>query len=189
MRAILATLILISGLVEFVRGDDNIYGPSGVNLGPNGDPRQLFLEIEQQRRRQEQQDQRQRRQLQEAISDYESGPGLILRQQYNGHYFVDAAINNVPLVFAIDTGASLVTLPERVASSAGIKCEAVTFMETVNGRAKACTCVIAMLKLGDFSMTDVKCVIAPNLSQALLGNNVLSRFKIRQHNGEMRITK
>ena len=185
MRALLATLILFSTLLGFVRSDDNIYGPGNVNLGPSGDPEQQFQEIERQRQQLEQR----QRQQQEAIDEYASGSGLTLSQQYNGHYFVDGAINEIPLVFAIDTGASFVTLPQRVASEAGIKCENEAVMETANGKAKGCTGIIAKLKFGDFSITDVHCMIAPNLNHALLGNNVLERFKILQRNGEMRITK
>lgn len=178
MKDLLVILVLFSTTAGFVRSDDNIYGPSGANLGPNGNPELLYQEIEQQRRRQ-----------QEATDEYRSGYGLTLRQQYNGHYFVDGAINDIPLVFTVDTGASFVTLAEQVASKAGIKCENEATIETANGMVKACVGTIAKLKVGHFSITNVQCVIAPNLNHALLGNNALERFKILQHNGEMRITK
>ncbi|MGR8981440.1 MAG: retropepsin-like aspartic protease family protein [Gammaproteobacteria bacterium] len=189
MKALLAAVILFGSWAGWVCSDDNIYGPGGAVLGPDGDPEQIFREIERQRRQQEQIEQQKRRQQQEAVAEYKSGFGLILRPQYNGHYFVDGAINDIPLVFTIDTGASFVTLPEQVASKAGIKCERQAVMDTANGKAKACTGMIANLKLGHYSITDVQCLIAPTLNQALLGNNVLRMFKILQHNGELRITK
>jgi len=185
VRYLLITLILLGALVESVRGDDNIYGPDGINLGPNGNPEQQFQKIEQQRNQIEQQ----KRQQQQAVDEYAFGSGMTLRQQYNGHYFVNGAVNDIPLAFAIDTGASFVTLPKQVASQAGIKCENEAVMETANGKAHACTGIISKLRFGDFSIKDVRCVIAPNLNHALMGNNVLERFKIVQHNGKMRITK
>jgi aspartyl protease family protein len=187
MKNLLAILVLFSIAVEFVRGDSNIYGPDGVNLGPNPDPELVFPEIEQQRQKR-QLEQRQRQQK-KAIDHYNSGLSLTLSQKESGHYFVDGAINDIPIVFAIDTGASFVTLPGHAASKAGIQCENDAVMETANGKAKGCAGIIAKLKFGDFMITDVRCLIAPNLNQALLGNNVLKEFKIIQNTGEMRITK
>jgi clan AA aspartic protease (TIGR02281 family) len=188
MKTLLALLILFGTVVGIVIGDENIYGPGDVNLGPNGDPEQHLQEIEQQRQQQEQFEQ-QLRQHQEAINEYESGSSLTLHQQKNGHYVVDGAINDIPLVFVIDTGASFVTLSELVASKAGIECENNGIMETANGSSDVCMATIARLKFGDFSITDVKCVIAPNVNYVLLGSNVLEMFKIHQQNREMRITK
>jgi len=189
MKDLLVILVLLSATVGFVRSDDNIYGPGGVNLGPNGNPDLLYQEIEQQRLLQEQLERRQRQQQQEAIDEYKSGYGLTLRQQNNGHFFVDSAINDIPLVFAIDTGATFVTIAKQVALEAGIECGKEAAIETANGIAKACMGIIAKLKVGHFTITNVQCVIAPNLNHALLGNNALEGFKILQHNGEMRITK
>lgn len=113
---------------------------------------------------------------------------LTLKQQNNGHYFVDGAINGKPLVFVIDTGASVVTLPGADAARAGIACENPSLMETANGIAEACTAVISELKFGHFVIKDAKSMIVQNLSQPLLGMNILQHFKMAQSHGEMRIS-
>ena len=191
MKVFLAILILFSCLSGYVSGDDNIYGPGNVNLGPDGDPGRLMQELERQRRQEEllMQRQSQLRRDQAVLDNVDSAYGLTLRPQYNGHYFVTGAINDTPLVFTIDTGASYVTLPEEIASQAGISCENEAIMETANGNVKACTGIIEKLEFGDFSITNVRCIIAPVLNYALLGNNVLKQFKILQHDGELRIFK
>lgn len=122
-------------------------------------------------------------------SEKKSAPvPLALKQHESGHYFVDGAINGKPLVFVIDTGASVVSLPSSTASAAGIACEKTALMETANGRTEACTAVIPELKFGHFVIKDAQSMIVPNLSQPLLGMNILQHFKIAQDNGEMRIS-
>jgi len=113
---------------------------------------------------------------------------LILKQQGNGHYFVDGVINGKPLNFVVDTGASLVSLPRSLAYAANMSCKDQVTMQTANGASTVCTAVIARLKVGHFLLKDVNAMIVPNLSQPLLGMNVLQQFRIEQDNGEMRLS-
>ena len=113
---------------------------------------------------------------------------LILRQQGNGHYFVEGVVNGKPLNFVVDTGASVVSLPRALAYAANMSCKEQVRMQTANGASSVCTAVIARLKVGPFLLKDVNAMIVPNLSQPLLGMNVLQQFRIEQDNGEMRIT-
>jgi hypothetical protein len=46
MNSLLLILALFISMVGFVSGDPNIYGPGGVNLGPNGDPEQQFRKLQ-----------------------------------------------------------------------------------------------------------------------------------------------
>ena len=114
---------------------------------------------------------------------------LVIRQSRSGHYFLDGSINKQALTFVIDTGASAVSLPRAAAFSAQIYCKDQTTLQTANGSTSVCTTIIPRLKFGPFLMKDVPAVIVPNLSQALLGMNVLQQFRIEQDNGEMRISK
>ena len=114
---------------------------------------------------------------------------LIIKQHPSGHYFLDGSINGRGLTFVVDTGASSIALPRRVAMSAQIYCRDNILMLTANGSTSACTAVISRLKLGPFLMKDVPATIVPNLDQPLLGMSVLQQFRIEQDNGEMRISK
>ncbi len=117
-----------------------------------------------------------------------SAKPLALKQHGSGHYFVEGAINGKALVFVVDTGASVVSLPDSDASAAGIVCKNTALMDTANGVTEACTAVIPELRFGHFVVKDADSMIVPNLSQPLLGMNILRQFKIAQDNGEMRIS-
>lgn len=110
-------------------------------------------------------------------------------QAANGHFFVNGTINDQSLNFMIDTGASMVALPGSVANAANLHCEQFGRMNTANGLATACKVVISKLTFGKFILHNVDAVVIPNLSQPLLGMNVLSRFNVEQHNGQMSLTR
>lgn len=118
-----------------------------------------------------------------------SKTAFYIDQSANGHYFVAGAINDQPLNFLIDTGASMVAIPTSLANSANLRCEQFGQMQTANGTTPACKVVIAKLKFGKFILRNVEAVVTPNLSQPLLGMNALSRFNVDQHNGQMSLTR
>ncbi|EIC31077.1 TIGR02281 family clan AA aspartic protease [Methylomicrobium album] len=118
----------------------------------------------------------------------EASAPLLLPQHGSGHYYVEGAINGKPLVFMIDTGASVVSLPSHEASAAGLVCKAKAVTDTANGRAEACMAVIPELRFGHFLVKDAEGMIVPNLRQPLLGMNILRNFKMAQDQGEMRIS-
>jgi clan AA aspartic protease (TIGR02281 family) len=113
---------------------------------------------------------------------------LIIPQRNSGHYFVNGSVNGKALTFVVDTGASSVVLPRPVAMMAGVYCKDKVLMQTVGGTASGCAGVVAQLKFGPFLMRDVPVMIAPDLTQPLLGMNVLQRFRIEQEAGEMRLS-
>ncbi len=115
-------------------------------------------------------------------------PVLKLKQNGSGHYDIDASINEKPLNFVVDTGATVVSLPESVAHSALIYCDDKVDMNTANGLTSACSTKIKKLKFGPFIVSNVEAVIMPNLAQPLLGMNVLQLFKVAQEKGEMHIS-
>lgn len=114
---------------------------------------------------------------------------LVIGRGRGGHYFIDGAVNDSYLNFVIDTGATIVALPQAVAARAGVKCKKLTRMNTGNGIAQGCTAIINKLKFGHFTLHYVNAVVIPNLSQPLLGMNVLKQFRVEQDNGEMRLSK
>ena len=104
-----------------------------------------------------------------------------------GHYYLDSEVNGNALIFVVDTGASMVSLPTAVAQVANIKCQNQVVMQTANGATRACSATINKLKIGPFLVKEVAAVIVPNLSQPLLGMNILQQFNIEQDGSRMRI--
>jgi clan AA aspartic protease (TIGR02281 family) len=123
-----------------------------------------------------------------ALEPEKKNKEFIIKQNPNGYYFLDGAINGKTLTFVIDTGASFVSLPRSVAQGARISCKDKVDMQTANGSIKGCTTTIKKLNFGPFVIKDAMAVIAPNLSQPLLGMNVLQQLKMAQEKGEMRLS-
>lgn len=119
----------------------------------------------------------------------DANAAFYIDQSANGHYFVDGTVNEKPLNFVVDTGASVISLPGGIANAANLHCEQLVRMNTANGTAAACKVVINKLTFGKFILRNVEAVIVPNLSQPLLGMNVLSRFNVEQRNGQMILTR
>lgn len=118
----------------------------------------------------------------------QSAGGALVIKQSGGHYFVEGSINDKPLTFLVDTGASTVALPREVAMSAQIYCKEKILVQTGNGTTSACTTIIPRLKFGPYLIRNASAHISPNLGQPLLGMSVLQQFKIEQDKGEMRIS-
>lgn len=114
---------------------------------------------------------------------------LVLGQGPGGHYFIDGAVNDSYLNFVIDTGATTVCLPLAIAANSGLKCKNRVNMKTGNGTTQGCMVTIEKLKFGHFTLRYVDAVVMPNLSQPLLGMNVLKQFRVEQDNGQMRLSR
>lgn len=114
---------------------------------------------------------------------------LVIKQNNNGQYVSAGAVNEHAVMFLVDTGASRVSLPTSVALAAELVCQEQGTIETANGSAQACSVTIPTFKFGSFVLHDVSALITPNLSQPLLGMNVLQQFKIAQELGEMHISE
>lgn len=122
----------------------------------------------------------------EVIGDGE----LQLLQSQDGHYFSSGSVNGVPLVFMIDTGATIVSISTEIAARAGIKKCAPVNVSTANGIVNACVAKVAEVTFGNYQIVDVDVTVLPNMpGDALLGMNVLRNFRIEQMGEIMRISK
>ncbi|OIR14620.1 aspartyl protease [mine drainage metagenome] len=110
----------------------------------------------------------------------------------NAHhsFTTQGSINDLPVTFVVDTGASVTTISERAAIRAGIKsCTGAGLVATGNGVVRTCSVTIPRLSFGTFHLNDVTVNILPSLSvDALLGMNVLRRMKINQQEDVMFIS-
>jgi clan AA aspartic protease (TIGR02281 family) len=124
------------------------------------------------------------------VNSKQTSPAVLrLEQGASGHFVTNATVNDQALVLVVDTGASVVSLPESIAHNADIYCTDLKVgMDTANGLVEACAAKIKKLQFGPFTIENVPTVIVPHLSQPLLGMNVLQLFKIEQGQGEMLIS-
>jgi clan AA aspartic protease (TIGR02281 family) len=112
----------------------------------------------------------------------------VIKQGAGGHYFLNGEINSHFVTFVVDTGATMVALPRSVATSASLFCNDKVVMDSANGTSGGCTTTITELKIDKRVLKNVTAVIMPNLSQPLLGMNVLGGLNIEQKEGEMKIS-
>jgi aspartyl protease family protein len=108
----------------------------------------------------------------------------------DGHYWVRAKVNGVPAAFMIDTGASLTTLNQDTAASAGLEPRRggiPIMMQTANGSVAAQIATVDTLRFGGVEASGLDVAIAPNLGRTnVIGMNLLSRLgSWRVENGVM----
>lgn len=103
-------------------------------------------------------------------------------------YHIKGSIENLPVDFVIDTGATSVAIPTKLAEWAGIGCMKRIRMSTANGTATACTSMIKNLHIGEIVLHDVEAVIAENLSEVLLGQSALRSLKVEQQGGALKLS-
>lgn len=96
----------------------------------------------------------------------------------NGHFMVTADVNNSPVYFLIDTGATEVSLTLSDAKRAGIDTSILAFNQatsTANGINYAAPIIISSIKIGNIELSNIKGnVIKDGLDTSLLGMSFLN---------------
>jgi aspartyl protease family protein len=118
---------------------------------------------------------------------------VIVPADGRGHFVTDGQVNGLPIRFAVDTGATFVTLAARDASRLGLDYRKgrQALMETANGDVSAYHVKLDTVRVGDVAVHNVDAVITEgnNLPVALLGMSFLSRMTIRHEGAIMTLTK
>jgi aspartyl protease family protein len=113
-----------------------------------------------------------------------SGTKLVLTRSADSHFYIDGSVHGVSIRFLIDTGASMVALPEEIAKAAKLIEEKAVMLKTASGTTHGYQTTIDQLTLANFSFNTVQAEIVSG-SQALLGMNILSQFIITQESDQM----
>lgn len=115
-------------------------------------------------------------------------PEVLLQQNRAGHYVATGAIDDVPVVFLVDTGATDVAVSQKVAERIGLEKGFRVTVNTANGTAYGWNTVLNKVTLGNIEMTAVPATIMPGLGQeALLGMSFLKRLTLIQRGEELLI--
>ena len=107
---------------------------------------------------------------------------VVLEQNRMGHYVAQGKVNGQPVTFLLDTGATLVAVPEALAQELGLRKGRQGMSQTANGRVITYRTEIDRLELGDIQMTDVAASITPGMDGniILLGMSALKEFELTQ---------
>ena len=110
-----------------------------------------------------------------------------------GHFVADGQVNGMPIRFAVDTGATFITLAAREASRLGLDYRngQKAVMETANGDVLAYRVKLDTVCVGDVTVNNVDAVVTEGngLPVALLGMSFLNRVDIKREGAIMTLTK
>ncbi len=114
---------------------------------------------------------------------------VILQRNHQGHYVVSGAINDHPVTFLLDTGATVVSIPEHVATRLGLKRGAESYTQTANGTIKTYATRLDSISIGDIRMNRVAAHINPYFEgeEILLGMSFLKNLELIQRDNTLTI--
>lgn len=117
----------------------------------------------------------------------DGGVEVILQSNPQGHYLATGHINGEEVTFLLDTGATFVAVPARLAERLGLRRGQPSMVMTANGPAQSFATRIDELRLGDITLQAVEAGIVPGMTgdQILLGMSALRRLDFSQRGGEL----
>ena len=108
------------------------------------------------------------------------GDTLRIRQSADGHFWVDAKVNALPVRFLIDSGATTTAMTLRTAQNARIdisKSPIPVILTTANGSVEAQRGTIQSLQIGPMVAQDLPVVVAEEFGDSnVIGMNFLSKL-------------
>lgn len=109
------------------------------------------------------------------------GDTLRIRQSVDGHFWANATVNQMPVRFLIDSGATTTAMTLRTAQNAGIEISDSPFpiiLSTANGSVEAQRGKIQSLQIGSMVAKDLPVVVAEEFGDSnVIGMNFLSQLK------------
>ena len=113
---------------------------------------------------------------------------LVIPRARDGHFYAAGLVNGRPVNFMVDTGASLVTVSEQFAQSAGLAGGTPTSFRTANGDLPGRIVSGVPVALGPLGVSSVRIgvgLVGANAGDALLGQSFLSRFDLLMSGEQM----
>ncbi|MBM3469079.1 MAG: TIGR02281 family clan AA aspartic protease [Alphaproteobacteria bacterium] len=99
----------------------------------------------------------------------------------SGHFHIEALVNNIPIHFMVDTGASKVSLTIADAKRLGIDVDKLAYtvpIQTANGISFGAPVPLSEFKVGPIVIKDCSAFVCQNLSElSLLGMSFLEQLK------------
>lgn len=120
-----------------------------------------------------------------------SSRSVQLKRNVHGHYLTTGQINQHPVQFMLDTGATNVAIPLGVAKELGLKQGYAHKVVTANGITTAYQTELKHLKIGTIVLNDVKASITVGMGgeQILLGMSALKQLDFNQSGKTLTLTQ
>lgn len=126
------------------------------------------------------------RQMQPKVATASDATVIDIPRSRDGHYYVAGSINQSPLTFMVDTGASTVAVSTAVARKIGLPRGRPVSIGTAGGTSPGEEVSGQTVTLGGITIRDIRIVVLPGMpGEALLGQNVLRHLDVMQSSDRM----
>ena len=107
---------------------------------------------------------------------------VTLQRNRQGHYIADGTINDIPVTFLVDTGATDVAIPATIADQANLMRGDARVAATANGSINVYSTKLNSLTLGNIFLQDISASITPSMfsNTILLGMSALKEIDFSQ---------
>jgi aspartyl protease family protein len=124
----------------------------------------------------------------DVVTDEHGVQQVVLERNAKGHYVAGGFINDMPVTFLLDTGATHVAVPEALADRLRLEKLAGGISQTANGAVAVWRTRLDNVRLGALSLRDVPASILPSMSAddpVLLGMSFLKQVDFSQSDGRL----
>jgi aspartyl protease family protein len=114
---------------------------------------------------------------------------VTLKRNRQGHYVASGLVNEQPVVFLLDTGATVISIPENIAERIGLEKGPTVQVGTANGSIKVYSTILDSVQLGHIILKNVRGHINPymNGETALLGMSFLKHLELQQSGDTLKL--
>ena len=113
---------------------------------------------------------------------------VVLNADRRGHFIASGSINDREVTFLVDTGATLVSVPEALADRLGLERQAPIRLETAAGTVQGWRTELEEVRLGRIVQRQVRAAINPGRHDTvLLGMSFLRDLEMTQRDGQLRL--
>jgi aspartyl protease family protein len=112
-----------------------------------------------------------------------------LQRNRYGHYVASGTINNHPVTFMLDTGATDISIPEKIAQRLGLKAGIKFYVDTANGEIDVYATRLDRVGLGPIELNNISANINPYFEgeEILLGMSFLKHLHFSQEGDKLLI--
>lgn len=115
---------------------------------------------------------------------------VILKSNIHGHYVTTGYINEHKVEFLLDTGATDVVIPEKIANKIGLTKGRQSSALTANGTIVVYKTYIDSLRIGELVLQNIDASINPAMEGTiLLGMSALKKVSFEQYDNTLTLTK
>ena len=125
---------------------------------------------------------------QDVSVDFNKGIAEVkLKQNRYGHYFANGQINNQPVTFLLDTGATLISIPEAIAQRLDLEKGLSSQSRTANGTITVYETRLNTVSIGAIALHNIRATINPYMesNEILLGMSFMKHLEISQKDNEL----